>query len=118
LATAGGFDHCYVLRDAASVGTNGAAPPLRQVARAYDPGSGRELTVSTDQRGLQFYSGNWLKGDRGRGGVAYQAHAGLCLEAGGFPNQVNMAEQEEVIMRAGSTYRQVTAYRVGVRQGV
>jgi aldose 1-epimerase len=91
---------------------------MRQVARAYDPASGRELTVSTDQRGLQFYSGNSLNGDVGRGGIAYQPHAGFCLEAGGFPNQVNMAEQDEVIVRAGDTYRQVTAYRVDVRQGV
>src|ERR1700751_2961810 len=27
LATAGGFDHCYVLRDAPDAGTNGATPP-------------------------------------------------------------------------------------------
>ncbi|MFM0416695.1 aldose epimerase family protein [Paraburkholderia aromaticivorans] len=118
LATAGGFDHCYVLRDTREFGTNSGTPAMRQVARAYDPGSGRELTVSTDQRGLQFYSGNSLNGDVGRGGIAYQPHAGFCLEAGGFPNQVNMAEQDEVIVRAGDTYRQVTAYRVDVRQGV
>jgi aldose 1-epimerase len=117
LVQAGGFDHCYVLRNSAS-GAN-AAGSMREVACLYDPGSGRELTVSTDQRGLQFYSGNWLKGDAGRGGVAYQAHAGLCLEAGGFPNQVNMpTEQGDVIVRAGDTYRQVTAYKVDVRHGV
>jgi len=114
LARAHGFDHCYVLHDAA----NAATSPLRPVACAYDPGSGRELTVSTDQRGLQFYTGNWLNGEKGRGGIAYQAHAGLCLEAGGFPNQVNMAGQEQVILRAGDTYRQVTTYKVGVREGV
>ncbi|NKJ51020.1 galactose-1-epimerase [Burkholderia sp. SG-MS1] len=118
LARAGGFDHCYVLRDASGAGTSDGAPPLRQVACAYDPGSGRELTVSTDQRGLQFYTGNFLNGDVGRGGVRYQRHAGLCLEAGGFPNQVNMARQDEVIVRPGHTYRQVTAYRVEVRKGV
>jgi aldose 1-epimerase len=117
LVQAGGFDHCYVLREAAA-GANQAGH-LREVASLYDPGSGRELTVSTDQRGLQFYSGNWLKGDAGRGGVVYQAHAGLCLEAGGFPNQVNMpAGQSDVIVRAGDTYRQVTAYKVDVRHGV
>jgi aldose 1-epimerase len=42
----------------------------------------------------------------------------LCLEAGGFPNQVNMAGRDEVILRPGDTYRQVTAYRVDVRKGV
>jgi aldose 1-epimerase len=117
LVRAGGFDHCYVLRDAAENATEGAAP-VREVARAYDPGSGRELTVLTDQHGLQFYSGNFLKGDLGRAGARYQTHAGLCLEAGGFPNQVNMDGQEAVIVRPGDIYRQVTAYRIGVREGV
>lgn len=117
LARAGGFDHCYVLRDGSHAASHDA-PQIREVACAYDPGSGRELTVSTDQRGLQFYTGNSLNGDVGRNGIAYQPHAGLCLEAGGFPNQVNMDDQEAVIVRAGGVYRQVTAYRVGVRSGV
>ncbi|CAB3727859.1 aldose epimerase family protein [Paraburkholderia rhynchosiae] len=116
LVQAGGFDHCYVLRDTAD-GASGAGD-VREVACLYDPGSGRELTVSTDQRGLQFYSGNWLKGDAGRGGLAYQAHAGLCLEAGGFPNEVNMPGRQDVIVRAGEMYRQVTAYKVDVRHGI
>jgi aldose 1-epimerase len=29
-----------------------------------------------------------------------------------------MTEQEQVIVRPGSTYRQTTAYRVGVRSGL
>ncbi|MGF6485277.1 galactose mutarotase [Paraburkholderia sp. JPY432] len=121
LARAGGFDHCYVLREApadAINGNDGHALPLREVACAYDPGSGRELTVATDQRGLQFYTGNALNGNPGRGGVRYQRHAGLCLEAGGFPNEVNMTGHDEVIVRPGDTYRQVTTYRVDVREGV
>ncbi|MFL9911487.1 aldose epimerase family protein [Paraburkholderia sp. RL17-337-BIB-A] len=118
LARAGGFDHCYMLRDVPDAAMTGGATQMRQVACAYDPGSGRELTVSTDQPGLQFYTGNFLNGDTGRGGIAYQQHAGLCLEAGGFPNQVNMAEQEQVIVRPGNAYQQRTAYRVGIRSGV
>jgi aldose 1-epimerase len=118
LARAGGFDHCYVLRDAPHAAAGAETAQMRQVACAYDPGSGRELTVSTDQPGLQFYTGNFLNGDTGRGGIAYQQHAGLCLEAGGFPNQVNMAEQEQVIVRPGNAYQQRTAYRVGIRSGV
>ncbi|HEY4298625.1 MAG TPA: aldose epimerase family protein [Paraburkholderia sp.] len=118
LATAGGFDHCYVVRNAPDAEVASGAPAVREVACAYDPGSGRQLTVLTDQRGLQFYTGNFLNGNAGRGGARYQRHAGLCLEAGGFPNQVNMAEQHEVIVRPGDTYRQTTAYRVDVREGV
>ncbi|MFL9864688.1 galactose mutarotase [Paraburkholderia fungorum] len=118
LARAGGFDHCYVLHGTPEATVAGGERPVRQAACAYDPGSGRELTVSTDQRGLQFYTGNSLNGDIGRGGIAYQPHAGLCLEAGGFPNEVNMTAQEQVIVRPGSAYRQTTTYRVGVRSGL
>jgi aldose 1-epimerase len=113
LARAGGFDHCYILRDAAPAGT----PAVRTVASVYEPGSGRELTVATDQRGLQCYTGNYLEGQPGRHGAPCVRHAGLCLEAGGFPNQINMdaPECDEVVLRPGGTYRQVTQYKLDVR---
>ncbi|PMS22609.1 galactose-1-epimerase [Trinickia dabaoshanensis] len=110
LSLARGFDHCYVLRDA----QGSSERPVRRVAHLYDPASGREMTVSTDQRGLQLYTGNYLDGVPGRHGSAYARHAGLCLEAGGFPNQINMADREDVISRPEKPYRQVTRYRVGV----
>jgi aldose 1-epimerase len=115
LSLARGFDHCYVLREANGAGHGDAGKrPVYDVARLYDPASGRALTVSTDQRGLQLYTGNYLDGVRGRDGTTYARHAGLCLEAGGFPNQINMADREDVISRADKPYRQVTKYRVGV----
>ena len=117
LARAGGFDHCYVLRDGPSNARRRDAQAVRTVARVYEPGSGRELTVATDQRGLQCYTGNHLAGTPGRRGVAYARHAGMCLEAGAFPDQVNMKAplRDEVIVRPGDTYRQITRYRIGVR---
>lgn len=49
--------------------------------KARDPRSGRTLTISTTTPGVQFYSGNFLDGNQiGKGGVAYQKHAGFCLE--------------------------------------
>ncbi len=118
LARTRGFDHCYVLREpVAEPGTAGTAQAVRSVACVYDPGSGRELSVATDQCGLQCYTGNYLDGMPGRHGATYVRHAGLCLEAGGFPNQINMEapERDAVVLRPGATYRQVTQYRVGVR---
>ncbi|WP_322043184.1 aldose epimerase family protein [Paraburkholderia sp. J67] len=114
LARAGGIDHCYVLRGGEQPGRR---PALRQVASVYEPGSGRELSVATDQRGLQCYTGNYLAGQPGRHGAPCVKHAGLCLEAGGFPNQINMAapECDDVVLRPGGTYRQVTQYKVSVR---
>ncbi|MET3445196.1 aldose epimerase family protein [Ralstonia sp. 1138] len=103
LAQAGGFDHCFVLRNTA----RDDRPHVRPVARLYEPGSGRELTVLTDQRGLQFYSGHMLSG-------THAQRSGLCLEASAFPNQVNMPDAEAVMLRPGQVYRQHTAYRVSV----
>ncbi|WP_322085120.1 aldose epimerase family protein [Burkholderia sp. BCC1999] len=108
LARARGFDHCFVLRDGAQA--------LRPVAAIYDPESGRELVVSTDQRGLQLYTGNYLDDVRVSGGTRCARHAALCVEAGGFPDQVNMAGlRDAVIVHPGTVYRQTTQYRVGVR---
>jgi len=107
VARAGGFDHCYVLRDGAAT--------LRQVAALYDPASGRELTVSTDAKGMQFYTGNFLAGANGRNGRTYSKHAALCLETGAFPNQINMPDAEDVVLRPGEHYRHTTVYRLGVR---
>lgn len=118
LALASGFDHCYVLHDTTRPDDPAGAQPVREVARVYDPGSGRELSVLTDQWGLQFYTGNHLQALKGRGDVTYPKYAGLCLEAGGFPNQINMADNRQVVLRAGEEYRQVTQYRVGVRSGI
>lgn len=115
LSLARGFDHCYVLRAANAPGAGGeGARPVHEVARLYDPASGRAMTVSTDQHGLQLYTGNYLDGVRGRNASVYARYAGLCLEAGGFPNQINMADREDVISRVDKPYRQVTKYRVGV----
>lgn len=53
----------------------------REAIKARDPRSGRTLTISTTTPGVQFYSGNFLDGSQlGKGGVAYQKHAGFCLE--------------------------------------
>lgn len=105
LALARGFDHCYVL--------NGEAGKLREVATVYDPTSGREMAVATTERGIQLYTGNYLDGLEGR--RPWHAQDGLCLEAQAFPNQINSEEAEQVILRPGKIYRQVTTYRLGVR---
>lgn len=107
LARAGGFDHCYVLR--------GDGQALSTAAVLYDPASGRELTVATNAHGMQFYTGNFLEGVIGRNGERYRKHAALCLETGAFPNQINMDDAADVVLRPGERYRQRTTYKLSVR---
>ncbi len=97
LKTAGGYDHCWVLRPGTGV---------RRAAVVTDPGSGRTLEVLTDQPGVQFYSGNFLDGTiTGKGGVKYGARAGLCLETEGFPDAPNHPDFPSPVLRPGETYR-------------
>jgi aldose 1-epimerase len=116
LELADGFDHCFALERAASAGavqTVRIGTP-RVAATVVEPVSGRMLSVETDQPGLQFYSGNRLEGVRGRGGWAYRRHSGFCLEAGGFPDQINMPDREAMIITSAKPYRQITVYRAGI----
>ncbi|WP_034303559.1 aldose epimerase family protein [Herbaspirillum sp. RV1423] len=118
LRIAGGFDHCYCLRaeQRAVPALGREVQALRDVATVYDPGSGRQLTVSTTENGLQFYSGNFLEGVQGRAARPYAVHDGFCLEAQAYPDQINGPDKEAVILRPGQIYRQATTYRVTVRE--
>lgn len=99
---AGGFRHCYCVKAAGK-----KAGSLRQVARVYDPGSGRQLQVSTTESGLQFCSGSTLDGVPGRRGQRHNSHDGLCLEASSGPDLLAGG--------AAASSRHTTVYRMGVQ---
>ncbi|MHC1480053.1 aldose epimerase family protein [Frateuria aurantia] len=106
LKLAGGFDHCYCLGEAKG--------QVREVAVAMDPASGRRLTVSTDQPGLQLYTGQHLGASPDREGGHYAPRAGFCLEAQAFPDQINSPLAERCVLRPGQIYRQRTRYRLDI----
>ena len=98
-----GYDHNYVLD------SEGAALALAAVLR--DPASGRTLEVWTDEPGLQFYSGNFLFGQAGKGGVAYPLRSALCLEPQHFPDSPNQPSFPSIALEPGETYEKVTVFR-------
>jgi aldose 1-epimerase len=98
-----GYDHNWVL--------NGSGSGVRVAARLRDPSSGRELTISTDQPGLQFYSGNFLDGTLyGTSGRQYREGDGLALETQHFPDSPNHPNFPSTVLRPGQTYRTQTIY--------
>ena len=105
LRYAKGFDHNWVL--------NGSG--LREVARLHDPHSGRTLTISTDQPGLQFYSGNFLDGSiLGKGGVAYALRSAIALETQHFPDSPNHPHFPDALLRPEKVFESRTIYQLGV----
>jgi aldose 1-epimerase len=107
----GGYDHNYVIR------RDTRSPAF--TARVREPGSGRVMEVFTTEPGVQLYTSNSLDGTlKGKGGVVYQKHHGLCLETQHFPDSVHHPNFPSIILRPGSTYKQTTIYQFSVDQAV
>jgi aldose 1-epimerase len=97
-----GYDHNYVLRN-----KKGA---LAVAARVRHPGSGRVLTVSTTEPGVQFYTGNFLFGQKGKDGKTYKQRSAFCLETQHFPDSVHQPAFPSIILRPGETYRHTSVF--------
>jgi aldose 1-epimerase len=80
-------------------------------ATLCDPESGRTMTVTTDCCGIQFYSGNFLKGETGKNGVAYTYRGGIALETQFYPDSVNHPEWKQPFVKAGERYHSETIYK-------
>jgi len=103
LKIAGGYDHNWVL--------NGPTGTLHEAARLEDPKSGRVLTVSTTEPGVQFYTGNFLNGRlKGKTGAIYAKHAGLCLETQHFPDSPNHLEFPSTLLKPGQPRHSTTIF--------
>jgi aldose 1-epimerase len=103
LKIAGGYDHNWVLR-----GANGE---VKTAARVYDPATGRVLTVTTTEPGVQFYSGNFLDGThKGPSGGTYVKNSGLCLETQHFPDSPNHPSFPTTELKPGEMRHSTTTF--------
>jgi aldose 1-epimerase len=105
-----GYDHNWVLnREDGDTGRTRAA-------RLRDPDSGRVLTMSTTEPGIQFYSGNFLDGTLyGTSGKAYRQGDGLALETQHYPDSPNKPQFPSTVLRPGETYSTSTNLRFTAR---
>ena len=109
LLEAQGYDHNWVLnrQTPATTGPQG----LNLAARAFDPGSGRLLTVWTDQPGVQFYTSNFLTGTLvGISGHAYRQGQAYTFETQHFPNSPNQPNFPSTELKAGQTQNTTTIF--------
>lgn len=97
-----GYDHNFVLRN--QTGKNALAATLK------DPSSGRVLKIYTQEPSIQFYSGNFLHGQKGKGGKEYAHRAALCLEDQHYPDSVNQPSFPSTILKLGDKYTKTTIY--------
>lgn len=104
-----GYDHNWVLNK------NEVEPSLAAVL--FDPSTLRYMELSTNQPGLQFYSGNFMNGKVvGKSGKTYNFRNALALEPQFFPNSPNQPNFPSTLLEPGKTYEHITVYAFGVRE--
>ena len=103
LKIANGYDHNWVLR--------GPTGTIKEAAKVYDPATGRVLTVTTTEPGVQFYTGNFLDGTlKGKTGAVYAKHLGFCLETQHYPDSPNHPAFPTTELKPGHSYHSTTIF--------
>lgn len=105
-----GYDHCYVINGA----LNGK---MMLDATLYEPLSGRFMQVFSDQMGLQFYSGNFFKGDtQGKWGKHLYRGA-VVLETLSLPDAIHQDNfSVKPILNPGEQYTQTCIYKFDAKK--
>lgn len=94
-----GIDHCFVLNQE------------EDCAVLYDSESGRKLTLSTTEPGIQVYTGNYLNGSfAGKKGIAFGRRSAICLETQHFPDAINLPEFDTVVLLPGEIFESRTQF--------
>lgn len=103
LVMTGGYDHNFVI--------DGYDKTVKKIAAVEDPASGRVMEVYSDLPGVQFYAGNAIAPQTGKGGVKYSKRMGLCLETQFFPDSINKPSFPSCVFGGGSSYASKTVYK-------
>lgn len=104
-----GYDHCFVI--------DNWAPGKEQTAAVLeDPASGRVLEVTSDQPGIQVYTGNWLAGcPVGKSGRGYEDYDGVALECQGFPDSPHHPHFPQAWLKPGEKYERVIRFKFSTK---
>ena len=100
-----GYDHCWAI-------DNWEKGNLMEgVVVLAAPSSGRMLTISSTQPGVQIYTGNWLAGSpKNKSGVSYNDYEGVAIEMQGFPDAPNKPGFPSQELKPGETYNETIKF--------
>jgi len=102
-----GYDHNFII--------NKPMGSYEKIATIYSPASGVLMEVNSDQPSLQFYSGNFMKGNLlGKRGDDHNYRTGFALETQNFPDAPNHSNFPSSVLEPNQTYTQTTSYTFGV----
>ena len=119
------FEDCYTMTQTTSRGDFVTPEGLFKVASVrkgpverggeYITTRDIKLEVFSDQPGVQYYTGNFLDGIKGKYNQLYRQHAGLCLETQAHPDSVNKNVEyptifPNILLQPNKAYRHRIVY--------
>lgn len=107
-----GYDHCWPL--------DSESPFPVKAAEAYDPASGRALTIFTDMPCLRLYTANILNVPSVnvhdlKDGVSYGHQAGFVIDPQYMSDAVNHPNFKSPVLKPGERFHHTTIYQFSVR---
>lgn len=100
-----GYDHCWAIDN----WEKGKLVEGGVILAA--PSSGRMLTISSTQPGVQIYTGNWLAGcPKNKSGESYKDYDGVAIEMQGFPDAPNKPHFPSQELKPGETYSETIKF--------
>lgn len=100
-----GYDHCWVIDE----WKKGKLVEEAVVLEAAE--SGRVLTISSTQPGVQVYTGNWLSGcPLNKSGKSYNDYDGVAIEMQGFPDSPNKKNFPSQRLNPGEEYKETIKF--------
>jgi aldose 1-epimerase len=104
-----GYDHNFVLR-------GGKTKGLKTAAIVSGDQSGIIMQVMTQEPGLQFYGGNFMKGKNTfKSGAKDGYRTAFCLETQHFPDSPNQTNFPSTVLEPGKKYYTKSEYRFRVK---
>jgi aldose 1-epimerase len=102
IAQCGGYDHHFAV--------DGWDKRLQTIATVQAPSSGRTLTVSSTEPGVQLFTANGLDAAQ----CGFGRHSGLCIEPSYFPDSPNHPHFPSTRLEAGQVRVGEIIYAFGV----
>lgn len=110
LTNGGGYDHNFVLNGAREKGFN-------KVAKFIGDKSKIVMDVYTEEPGVQFYSGNFMKGENAfKSGATDDYRTAFALETQHFPDAPNQPNFPSIVLKPKEIYATSSAYYFSIQK--
>lgn len=102
-----GYDHNFII--------NRLNKGLVYTAKVLSDKTGIVMKVYTTEPGVQFYTGNYLKGNfTGKNGHIYPKRSAFCLETQHYPDSIHFPKYPSTVLSPNEIFQSTTEYQFSV----